>query len=179
MATQCLYCSRDRARPVSTVYLGLGSNLEDKRRNIESALALIAERVGGIRAVSTFHETQPWGYNSKKQYLNIAAAVETMLNPAKLLVVTQVIEHKVGRHHKTVNGEYYDRPIDIDILLYNDLILQSETLTIPHPLMHQRLFVLQPLSEIAPHEIHPVLKKSIAVCTAELCDSADVNIWKK
>ena len=142
-------------------YLGLGSNLGHKRRNIESALALISERVGEIRTLSDFYETHPWGYKSKETYLNIAIAVETELKPAELLISTQAIERDTGRKNKTINGEYRDRTIDIDILLYDDLILQSTTLTIPHPLMHRRTFVLQPLAEIAPHVIHPVLGKSI------------------
>jgi len=92
----------------------------------------------------------------------MAIAVETALNPATLLSETQAIEKTVGRRDKTINGVYHDRIIDIDILLYDDLIIQSPTLTIPHPLMHQRTFVLHPLAEIAPHLIHPVLKKTIA-----------------
>ena len=162
MATPCLSCSRDPVCHVSTVYLGLGSNLGDRRKEIESALALIVGRVGVIHAVSRFYETQPWGYDSREQYLNVATKVETALKPTELLLVTQTIESDIGRHHKTINGEYLDRPIDIDILIYDDLILQTPTLTIPHPLMHQRAFVLQPLAEIAPHVIHPVLQKTIA-----------------
>jgi 2-amino-4-hydroxy-6-hydroxymethyldihydropteridine diphosphokinase len=146
---------------MSSVYLSLGSNLGDKRKNIESALAQISERVGVIRALSGFHETQPWGYDSKETYLNVAIAVATELNPAELLEITQAIERDLGRCHKTINGEYQDRTIDIDLLLYDNLILNTENLTIPHPLMHQRAFVLQPLTEIAPHIIHPVIGKSI------------------
>jgi len=144
------------------IFLGLGSNLGDRRRNIESALALIAEKVGTIRALSGCHETQPWGYDSKEYFLNMAIEVETELNPEELLTVTQAIERELGRYQKTVNGKYRDREIDIDILLYDDLILQSPALTIPHPLMHQRPFVLQPLAEIAPHLIHPVFKRTIS-----------------
>jgi len=147
---------------LSTVYLGLGSNLGDKQMFIKKALALITERVGVILALSGIYETEPWGYDSPEMYQNVATVIRTDLEPATLLTVIQAIEREIGRNHKTTNGQYHDRVIDIDILLYDDLILQTATLTIPHPLMHRRVFVLQPLSEIAPHIIHPVLKKSIA-----------------
>ncbi len=146
---------------MSFVYLGLGSNLGDKQKNIKKALTLIAERVGEILALSDFYETHPWGYDSSEIYLNAVAKVETELKPEELLVVTQEIERKTGRREKTVNGEYHDRIIDIDILLYGDLIVHTPKLTIPHPLMHQRIFVLQPLFEIAPDVVHPVLGKTI------------------
>ena len=144
-----------------TVYLCLGSNLGDKQTFIKTALTLITERAGAILALSGFYETQPWGYDSTKTYQNVAVAVQTDLEPANLLATTQAIERDIGRRQKTINGEYHDRVIDIDILLYDDLILQTPTLTIPHPLMHQRPFVLQPLSEIAPHIFHPILQKTI------------------
>lgn len=144
------------------VYLGLGSNLGDKRKNIEKALALIAERVGDVRALSGFYETPSWGYISSHTYLNAVARIETPLRPEDLLFATQDIERESGRTEKTIGRAYRDRIIDIDILLYGDLVIQTPLLTIPHPLMHQRAFVLQPLSEISPDLIHPVLGKTIA-----------------
>jgi 2-amino-4-hydroxy-6-hydroxymethyldihydropteridine diphosphokinase len=143
-------------------YLGLGSNLGDKEGNIKKALALISERAGGILALSSFYETEPWGYSSSERYLNTAVGVETKLSPEELLHTTQEIERETGRKTKTVDGKYGDRLIDIDILLYDDLIIQTPALIIPHPLMCQRAFVLQPLSEIAPKVIHPVFGKTIA-----------------
>ena len=140
----------------------MGSNTGDKQTHIRSALSHLSGKVGKILALSDFHQTQPWGYVSQETYLNVAVAIETTLNPATLLAVTQAIEKAIGRRDKTINGVYRDRIIDIDILLYDDLIIQSSNLTIPHPLMHQRTFVLHPLAEIAPHVIHPVLKKTIA-----------------
>ena len=144
------------------VYLGLGSNIGDKQKNIEKALTLISERVGDILALSGFYETQSWGYDSSETYINAAVQIDTKMNPEELLFVTQDIERKIGRRKKTQGNEYHDRIIDIDILLYGNLILQTPELTIPHPLIHKRSFVLKPLSEIAQDVIHPVLGMTIA-----------------
>jgi 2-amino-4-hydroxy-6-hydroxymethyldihydropteridine diphosphokinase len=143
------------------VFLGLGSNRGDKRGNIEKAIALIAVRAGEVSALSGFYETSSWGYVSAETYLNAVAKVETGLSPSGLLTVTQMIEKELGREDKTVNGVYRDRIIDIDILLYDNLVLQTPELTIPHPLMLQRRFVMQPLSEIAPDMLHPVSGKTM------------------
>lgn len=150
------------------IYLGLGSNQGDRQKNMEKALALIAERVGVILALSDFYETPPWGYESSNTYLNAAVEVDTPLSPKELLLVTQEIERAVGRTQKTLDGHYRDRPMDIDILGYDQLVLQTPELTLPHPLMHQRKFVLQPLLQIAPAWIHPVLGKSISEIFAKL-----------
>ena len=151
---------------MSRVFLGLGSNLGDKRENIKNALVFIEKRVGEIIALSGFYETQPWGYDSMETYINAVAEISTIMEPKELLLVTQDIERDIGRKDKTTNGEYRDRIIDIDILLYDDLIIQTAELTIPHPDMHKREFVLIPLSEIAPKFIYPISGKTIA----ELCN---------
>lgn len=132
------------------VYLGLGSNLGDRQAYIQKAIRLFAERVGVLSAVSNFYESPSWGYISANNYLNVAVKVETTLKPEALLAVTQEIERAVGRQQKTTQGEYCDREIDIDILLYDNLTISTANLTIPHPLMHQRPFVLHPLAEITP-----------------------------
>jgi 2-amino-4-hydroxy-6-hydroxymethyldihydropteridine diphosphokinase len=142
------------------VFLGLGSNLGNRRENMEKALALIAGRAGKILALSGFYETPPWGYASTKTYLNAAVKIETGLSPHELLATTRAIEKELGREEKTVNGIYRDRIIDIDILLYDRLVLQTPELTIPHPLMLQRQFVMQPLSEIAPDTVRLMQEKS-------------------
>ena len=131
-----------------TVYLSLGSNLGDKEQNLASAVSEIARRIGDITDQSAFIETEPWGYDSKNTFLNAAVRVETELSPYELLNATQQIERDLGRKQKSDKGQYHDRIIDIDILLYDDLHIQTPELTIPHPLMQQRDFVLIPLKEI-------------------------------
>ncbi len=143
------------------LYLGLGSNLGDKQVYLKLAISLIAKRIGRIVCQSAYYETEPWGYVSSNTYLNAVIAVETNLMPMDVLDITQDIEKELGRKQKSTEGGYADRPIDIDLLLMDDWVMQTERLTLPHPLMHQRLFVMEPLVEIAPTLIHPVLKKTI------------------
>lgn len=145
---------------MAIAYLALGTNIGNKRRNMITAAALLAERVGDVLALSGFYETEPWGFQSENTFLNAALQLETALSPLELLKATQEIEIKMGRTQKS-NGAYHDRIIDIDILLYDDLVLQTPELTLPHPLMHERLFVMEPLAEIAPNVIHPVFKKPV------------------
>lgn len=145
---------------MAIAYLALGTNIGNKRRNMITAAALLAERVGDVFALSGFYETEPWGFQSENTFLNAALQLDTSLSPLELLKATQEIEIEMGRTQKS-NGAYHDRIIDIDILLYEDLVLQTPELTLPHPLMHERLFVMEPLAEIAPNVIHPVFKKPV------------------
>lgn len=145
---------------MAIAYLALGTNIGNIRRNMITAAALLAERVGDVLALSGFYETEPWGFQSDNTFLNAALQLETSLPPLELLKATQQIEFEMGRTQKS-NGAYHDRIIDIDILLYDDLILRTPELTLPHPLMHERQFVMEPLAEIAPNVIHPVLKKPV------------------
>lgn len=145
---------------MAIAYLGLGTNIGNKRRNMITAAALLAERVGDVLALSGFYETEPWGFESENFFLNAAVKLKTSFSPLELLQITQQIEKELGRAEKS-NGVYHDRIIDIDILLYDDEILQIPGLTLPHPLMHERKFVMDPLSEIAPFVVHPVLKERI------------------
>ena len=144
-----------------SVYLALGTNLGNKNQNLENVLKLIAERIGTLSAVSSIYETEPWGFNSPNSFLNMAVKIETELYPFDLLNKTKELEYELGRVQKTTQN-YQDRIIDIDIILYDDLILQSEQLILPHPLFHQRDFVLKPLIEITPDLIHPVFGKAIS-----------------
>lgn len=145
---------------MAIAYLALGTNIGNKRRNMITAAALLAERVGDVLALSGFYETEPWGFQSENTFLNAALQLETSLSPLELLKATQQIEVEMGRTQKS-NGTYHDRIIDIDILLYDDLILQTPELTLPHPLMQDRRFVMEPLLEIAPNVVHPVFKKTV------------------
>lgn len=142
------------------VYLGLGTNMGNKRKNLLTAAALLAERAGDVLAISSFYETEPWGFRSKNTFLNAALFLQTEFSPVELLDLTQGIEKDLGRTEKS-NGTYKDRTIDIDILLYGNAIIRKERLVIPHPLMQVRRFVMEPLAEIAPFVIHPVLGKSM------------------
>lgn len=145
---------------MAITYLGLGTNIGNKRRNLITAAALLAERVGDVLALSGFYETEPWGFESNNRFLNAAVKLNTDYTPQELLVVTQQIEKELGRTEKS-NGTYHDRVIDIDILLYDDEVLQTPELVLPHPLMHERKFVMEPLAEIAPFVQHPIFKESI------------------
>lgn len=156
---------------MALVYLGLGSNLGDKRSYLEQALVRITDRVGDLLALSRFYETSPWGYQSDGIYLNAVVKIETALSPETLLAETQAIETELGRTGKTIDGIYTDRVIDIDLLLYDQRILHQPGLIIPHPRMHERVFVLQPLSEIAPEIVHPVLRKTVGELYNELVET--------
>ena len=153
---------------MSTAYLSLGANLGNKRQQLLNAITRLTEMAGNIPAISDFYETTPWGYSSPNSFLNAAVQLETLLSPIELLTVTQQIEHELGRTTKSNDHIYTDRTIDIDILMYGELILQSPDLILPHPFMRQRLFVLQPLAEIAPNLLHPVFNKTIAVLYNEI-----------
>ena len=132
------------------VYLGLGTNLGDKEANLKAAIEEIRKRVGEITSLSAFHASEPWGFESENSFLNAVCCVHTDLSPMETLRTTQEIERSLGRLKKSTGGNYSDRVIDIDILLYDDLHIDTPELTIPHPLMWQREFVMIPLREIAP-----------------------------
>ena len=149
-------------------YLSLGTNLGNKEENLHAAMQLIEEQIGNIVSQSALYISAPWGFTSENSFLNNAVAVETTLNPSELLHTTQDIERALGRTHKTVSRQYSDRLIDIDILFYDSLVMDTPALTLPHPLLHQRLFVLSPLAEIASTLRHPILQKTIHTLHHEL-----------
>lgn len=130
------------------VYLSLGSNLGDRKYEIKRAVELIGERIGAVECVSSLYETEPWGFSSDNMFVNAAVCVSTHLTPRALLEATQAIERDMGRTAKSVNGQYHDRTIDIDILLYDNIKVDEPDLKIPHPLMNERDFVMKPLKEI-------------------------------
>ncbi len=126
----------------------MGSNLGNCRKNLERAIRLIGERVGQVTRQSSFIETEPWGFESPHKFMNAVILCETTRSPREVLLLTQQIERDMGRMKKSVSGGYADRAIDIDILLYDDVTIDEPDLKIPHPLMHQRDFVMRPLNEI-------------------------------
>lgn len=133
---------------MTKVYLGIGTNLGDKERNILKAYDLIEKKVGRIVRRSSIYRTEPWGFQSENEFLNTVICVETELTPQQLLAQTQQIERQMGRKQKSRGGEYHDRVIDIDILLYGDETINEPNLVIPHLLMKEREFVMKPLGEI-------------------------------
>ncbi|MBO7246951.1 MAG: 2-amino-4-hydroxy-6-hydroxymethyldihydropteridine diphosphokinase [Bacteroidaceae bacterium] len=146
---------------MATLYLSLGSNVGNRVQNLESAIAKIDSVIGKVQARSSVIETLPWGFASSNTFMNMAVSVETNLSPDMVLKMINRIETELGRTSKSHNGIYSDRPIDIDILLYDNCCIDTEELTIPHKLMTEREFVLAPLAQIAPNVIHPGLGKSI------------------
>ena len=150
------------------IYLGLGTNLGDRQENLTRAIEALSLALGTCKAQSSFMETEPWGFESENGFLNCVVAFDTELTPTELLDTTERIERELGRTVKSTGDNYHDRLIDIDILLYGDTVMKSERLTIPHPLMHLRDFVLKPLAEIAPDTVHPTLNNSIAGLLEEI-----------
>ena len=138
------------------MFLGLGSNLGDKEQQLLTAIQLVGERVGQVVRQSSFMETEPWGFESDNKFLNAVILCETEKTPREVLRLTQQIERDMGRKKmvncKLTNRKYKDRPIDIDILLYDDLTVDEPDLKIPHPLMYERDFVMKPLAEIRKEE---------------------------
>lgn len=130
------------------VYLGLGTNLGDKRKNLNDAIRMLKNLVGEVEKVSSVIETEPEGFKSDNMFLNTVVKVRTALSPFELLDITQDVEKSLGRKEKSSNGIYHDRVIDIDILLYDDINISTPRLVIPHPRMAQREFVMTPLTEI-------------------------------
>ncbi|MGD1075509.1 MAG: 2-amino-4-hydroxy-6-hydroxymethyldihydropteridine diphosphokinase [Thermodesulfovibrionales bacterium] len=139
-------------------YIGIGSNLGNREENILRAVAFLSEAGIVIRERSSLHETEPWGIKDQPKFLNMVLEGETDKEPTKLLETLKKIERALGR---TDTYRWGPRVIDLDILFYDDLVIKEPSLQIPHPRMHERDFVLKPLSEIASEKIHPVFKKSV------------------
>ena len=155
---------------MSTVYLSLGTNLGERRRNLEQAVVGVQQWMA-ITAVSCLYETKPWGLTDQPDFLNMCLAAATDVSPHDLLDFCKQLEDQIGRE-KTVR--WGPRLLDLDILVYDDLILDDERLTIPHPHIEERAFVLTPLAEIAPALIHPVSGQTVATL-AEQVDAGGVE----
>ena len=144
---------------MAMVYLCLGSNLEEREENLCQALTLLSQKVN-LELVSSIYETEPVGYKEQPLFLNLVCRITTNLPPEELLHLAKAIEAKMGR---VPSGQINSpRPIDIDILFYDNKVIETQNLTIPHPRLKDRAFVLIPLAEIAPELVHPKLGKSIA-----------------
>ena len=133
------------------IFLGIGTNLGDREANLRTALQLLHERVGECLACSLIYRSAPQGFVSENEFANMVVVCKTDHSPEDILRITQQIEREMGRTHKSIGGNYSDRIIDIDILLFEDIAINDAELIIPHPLMWQRSFVYEPLWEIAPH----------------------------
>jgi 2-amino-4-hydroxy-6-hydroxymethyldihydropteridine diphosphokinase len=151
------------------IFLGLGSNIGDRRLNLEDAIRLLNLEVD---LASSIYETEPVDYLNQPWFLNQVIKTKTLLNPDELLLRCQSIENTLGRIREINKGP---RTIDIDLLLYNDVVLQSDSLILPHPGIADRRFVLVPLDEIAPDFMHPVLKCSIHELLLKTADRSDVR----
>lgn len=155
-------------------FLLLGANLGDRVATLRQAIILITERVGIVCQQSHLYETAPWGITDQPAYLNQIVVVDTGLEPNAVITQTQAIEQELGRIRLEKWGA---RIIDIDILYYDQLILQTDRLTVPHPYLHLRRFTLVPLAEIAPDFVHPVLQKTTTELLAECEDGSKVTLY--
>lgn len=160
-----------------TTYLSIGTNQGNKLENLQNAIHYIADNVGLILKISKIYKTPSWGFNSNDFY-NICLEVKTVLQPEKLMTVLLEIETKLGRARSNASG-YIDRIIDIDIILFNGEIIFSPNLTVPHPKMLERKFVMVPLVEIAPNIIHPIEKKQLFICLKNCEDTSKISIIDK
>ena len=156
-------------------FIGIGSNLGSREGNIRTAIRLIQEKCR-ILSISSLYETEPVGYREQDWFLNCAIELKTELNPKELLDFLQLTEKKLGRVKTIKNGP---RTIDLDILFYGDRIINENNLIVPHPRLHERLFALEPLEEISPGFIHPVLRKSISELHSILIKSKISSAVKK
>ncbi|MDI6889955.1 MAG: 2-amino-4-hydroxy-6-hydroxymethyldihydropteridine diphosphokinase [Thermodesulfovibrionales bacterium] len=150
---------------MAIAYIGIGSNLGNRQENCLRAIEILEKRGITVKKKSSIYETEPWGVKDQPRFINMAIEVETGLEPKELLRILKEVEREVGREESFKWGP---RIIDLDILLFDALILREDNLEIPHPLMHERDFVLRPLCEIAPERIHPILKVRVCDLMQEL-----------
>lgn len=155
-------------------YLLLGSNLGKKQDIISKALSAIESEIGEIQNKSGIYTTEPWGFDSKNEFLNMVVRVSTQQSPGQVLENIHKIESRFGRIRNTAPG-YVSRTLDIDILFYDDLTMVTKELVIPHPRLHERRFTLEPMAEIAPELLHPQFQKSIAELLIGCMDALKVQ----
>ena len=153
----------------------LGSNIDNRLELLANAGSMIMEQIGQVVATSSIYESDPWGYDSNNPFLNQALLIKTTISPEKVLEKCLSIESQLGRT-RNEHGSYADRNIDIDILLYEKLIISNGNLEIPHPRMHQRRFCMEPLVEIAPNWFVPTFQKTTSQILAICSDLSKVSI---
>jgi 2-amino-4-hydroxy-6-hydroxymethyldihydropteridine diphosphokinase len=156
------------------LFLSLGGNLGDKKEIFTSTIRMIENRIGHPVKISSVYESPSWGFRSRHFFWNQVLEVETALSPEEVLTEIRSIEKFFGRKRRS--GDYLSRKMDIDILFYDDIILENDELTLPHPMIAFRRFVLEPLSEVAPDFFHPVLMDKVIHILSRCKDSAEVNI---
>ena len=164
-------------KPFRTTYLGLGSNMGDRFSQIQAAIDALFSRVGPISKISPVYSSPAMGFEGD-EFLNCAVEIQTRMSPSRLIRELLQIEKGMGRHRSNTM-EYASRPIDIDVLFYNDKVIERKYLSVPHPRLHQRSFVLQPLCDIAPDRIHPKLKKPLSELLEALDDATPLEKQSK
>jgi 2-amino-4-hydroxy-6-hydroxymethyldihydropteridine diphosphokinase len=157
---------------MNKVFLLIGGNMGDRLQNLHQAIALLSAACGPVIQQSAVYETAAWGKTDQAAFLNQALLITTTLTPHELITTILSVEEKMGRRRMEKNGP---RVIDIDIIFYNDLVMHEPHLTIPHPQLQNRRFVLVPLCELAPEFVHPVFHKTIARLLAECGDELGVE----
>ena len=160
---------------MANVFIGIGSNLGDKEDNIRKSLGLMKNQLKVLK-ISSLYETKPVGYKKQDMFLNCAIQSSTKLSPIELLEFLQSIEKRLGRVRTIKNGP---RTIDLDILIYDDNVINQKKLIVPHPRLHERQFVLEPLKELKPSLMHPVMKKTIGELYDSLEKKESARIYKK
>lgn len=166
-----------RGEKTTNAFLSLGSNLGNRKQNIRSAIDAISAIVGNIENESELIETEPWGMESNTWFINMVVEISTDLSHRELLHNILNIENKLGRMRTTTQG-YESRTIDIDILLFGDLMLDEGDLIIPHPKLHERMFNLWPLAQLCPNYMHPTLNASILSLLSKCQDKTQIRPWR-
>jgi 2-amino-4-hydroxy-6-hydroxymethyldihydropteridine diphosphokinase len=155
------------------LFLSLGGNIGDKKEIFTTTIRMVDTRIGHPVRISSVYESPPWGFRSRHFFWNQVLEVETGLTPGEVLAEIRTIENFFGRKRRT--GHYLSRKMDIDILFYDDIILKNDELTLPHPMIAFRRFILEPLSEIAPDFLHPVLMDKVNHILSRCKDSSEVK----